>query len=159
MPGRASLISDDMRARVGVASEPWTVELDRSTIRLFARATGLEDAIYYDPEAARERGFPDIVAPVGYLGTPLFDPAHDPAWLPRFVTLPFVRTELNGGTDIEYRRVLCAGDRLEARRRVINWTQVEGRLGPMVVVQSDIEYRDGDELVAVEHLTSLLVAK
>ena len=154
-----SLITDEMRARVGTASEPWVVELGRSMIRLFARAVGYSDPLYYDEEAARARGFPDLVAPPGYLGTPIFDPNLEAPWKPGFVTLPFVKTELNGGTEIEYFRPLHAGDRLEVRRRIISWTQVEGRLGPMVVVRSDNEYRDRGELVAVERLTSLLVAR
>ena len=44
----ASIITDEMRAIIGKESEPVTVEVDKSAVRMFARAVGYTDLIYYD---------------------------------------------------------------------------------------------------------------
>jgi acyl dehydratase len=38
-------------------------QVGREKIREFARAIGADDAAYHDPDAARELGYPDVVAP------------------------------------------------------------------------------------------------
>lgn len=156
--GEDFLISDEMRSLVGRPSSPWRVELDRSGIRLFARAVGLTDPIYYDVQSARARGYRDIVAPPGFLGTPVYDHNRSSEAGNEFLEFPWVMAELNGGTEIDYFELPCAGDVLDVVRRVESWTQVEGRLGPMLIVKSAKEYRREGTLVAVEHNTDLLVA-
>lgn len=154
-----SLITDEMRAMVGKASEPWTTELDRSGCRLFARSIGYTDPVYYDEAVAKQRGFRDIPAPPGFLGTPVYNPnvrsaADDDAER----RLDWVTAGLNGGTDIEYFDTVCAGDVLEARRQITSWTERESRMGRMVILKQDIEYSRDGKLVAIDHGTSLLVA-
>ncbi|MCH8209949.1 MAG: MaoC family dehydratase N-terminal domain-containing protein, partial [Planctomycetes bacterium] len=43
--------------------------------RMFARAVGHTDLIFYDEEHAKSKGYRSIVAPPGFLGTPAFKPA------------------------------------------------------------------------------------
>ncbi len=153
-----SLITDEMRALVDKASEPWTVEVDRSACRLFACAVGHTDPIYYDVEAARAKGLRDIAAPPGFLGRPIFNPNVDSPAEKSAGDLPWVTAGLNGGNDFEYFDIICAGDALEAVRRVISWNERESRMGPMVILKEDVEYRRNGKLVAIDHQTSLLVA-
>lgn len=59
-----SLLNDEIRALVGrqvryTAPEP----LGRASIRYFARAVGDDNPVYTDPEAARQAGHRDVVAP------------------------------------------------------------------------------------------------
>ncbi len=157
MTGDESLITDTMRARVGMASEPWTNEVDRAAARLFARAVGYTDPMYYDIDAARGRGFRDIPAAPGFFGIPVYDPNKTSAATQINYDEPWQTGRLNGGTEVEYLSPICAGDVIEARRRVISYTQRVSRLGPMVVLREDVEYRREGELVAVEHDTILLL--
>ncbi len=153
-----TLITPEMEAMVGKESEPWFCELDRSNIRLFARAVGYTDPIYFDVDAARAKGFRDIVAPVGFAGIPIYDPNKHSAFDDEPGKFPWVTAGLNGGTDFEYFDVLCAGDLLEARRKVVRWTYREASMGPMVIMNQDIVYRRDGQVVAIDHGTSLLVA-
>ena len=43
-----SAITDEMRAAIGKEWEPFTVEVDKTAVRMFARAVGYTDLIYYD---------------------------------------------------------------------------------------------------------------
>lgn len=57
-----SLITDEMRASVGVESEPTILEVDKTGIRMFARAVQQTDQIYYDEEYAKSKGYRSLVA-------------------------------------------------------------------------------------------------
>lgn len=44
-----------------------TYEVAREKIREFAESIGDENPVYYDPEAARAAGYPDVIAPPTFL--------------------------------------------------------------------------------------------
>ena len=69
-----SVITDEMRAAVGVEGPPVVMEVERANCRMFARAVGHTDPTFYDEPTAKARGYRSIVAPPGFLGTPVFQP-------------------------------------------------------------------------------------
>ena len=139
-----SVITDKMRAEIGVESEPVTFEVDKTACRMFARAVGYTDPIYFDEQYAKSKGYRSIPAPVGFLGHPIYDP-NSPQRLGGYVRTdtPFKRI-LNGGTDIEYFDTVCAGDVLTATSKLADLSEREGRLGPMLVTVTESTYRNQD---------------
>lgn len=102
--------------------------VDRSQLRLFAKAIGLTDAIYLDPVAATTAGYRDIVAPPTFLfGLNL---------LARNETIPALELlggelskALHGVQDFTYHAAICAGDRIAFRDRIVNvYEKAGGRL-------------------------------
>jgi hypothetical protein len=152
-----SLITDEMRATIGVKSEPWTCEVDKLQIRMFARSVGHTDPIYFDESEAKKAGYRSLPCPPGYLGTPVFDPRNsDPTFggrrggghgpQPR---RPLHRI-LNGGTEIEYFDDICAGDVLTAVSYTSDIQERKGGLGEMLITTSKTEYTNqAGKLVAV----------
>jgi len=49
----ASVVTDEMRALIDVESEPWTVEVDATSVRMFARSCQYTDPVFYDEAFAR----------------------------------------------------------------------------------------------------------
>ena len=149
---RESLITDEMRARIGVESAPVTLEIDKTSVRMFARAVGYTDPVYYDEEAARAAGYRGLPAPPGYLGTPVYDPnrrGERTAQLDVEPRRPLKRM-LNGGTDVEYLADVCAGDVLTSTSAVASIEEREGRLGEMLITTTRTTYRNEQgETVAV----------
>lgn len=148
----ASLITDEMRAFVGQEMEPRTYEVDKSSVRMFARAVGHTDLVYYDEEEARKQGYRSLPAPPGYLGTPIFDPRTvDPG--PARIGPPPARELtrlLNGGTEIEHFADICAGDVLTARMHVANYEERKGSIGDMLITTSKTTYTNQQgEVVAI----------
>ncbi len=143
-----SLITDEMRSYIGRESEPVTVEVDKTACRMFARAVGYTDPVFYDEEEARRRGYRSIPAPPGFLGHPIYNPNRPQRadYMPPFQT--GLRRVLNGGTDIEYFDDICAGDVLTMTRKLVDIQEREGRLGKMLIVVSEMTYRRGDQVVA-----------
>lgn len=148
-----TLLTDEIRSYIGRTAGPVVHEVDATGIRAFARAVGYTDPIYYDREEARRRGYRDIVAPFGYLGIPVYNPARPPANPLRLPDLP-VKRRLNGGTDLVYFGGVCAGDVLTAMHRIKDIQERPGRSGPMVFITLETEYKNQDgHLVARQEMT------
>lgn len=155
---RESLITDTMRARIGVESAPVTLEIDKTSVRMFARAVGYTDPVYYDEEAAKAAGYRGLPAPPGYLGTPVYDPnrrGERPAQLDMEPRRPLKRM-LNGGTDVEYLADVCAGDVLTSTSAVASIEERQGRLGEMLITTTRTTYRnEHGETVAIMRGTGI----
>jgi hypothetical protein len=148
-----SVVTDEMRAQIGVESEPWTVEVDKTAVRMFARSVQYDDPLFYDEPFARSKGYRSIVAPPHYLGTPVYSP-NAPARGARQLNIPY-RRNLNGGTDIEYFDSIQAGDVLTASSKLTDLEETSGRLGPMLIVRTETIYRRDGKVVAVSRGTGI----
>jgi len=146
-----SLITDEMRASIGKESDPTTLEVDKTSVRMFARSVGYTDPVFYDEAAAQAAGYRSLPAPPGYLGTPVFDPNKRGA-RPQQMLEPSrpLKRVLNGGTDVEYLADICAGDILTSVSAVSSIEERQGRLGEMLITTTKTTYRNQDgEVVAI----------
>ncbi len=115
-----SRITQTMRGTVGVEEAPLVYEVEKSGIRLFARAVGHTDPVYYDEACALARGFRSLPAPEGFLGTPVL-PAEQAGRV------------LNGANEYHYYGVpVCAGDLLTAVAKTLDFWEQTGPLGNTV---------------------------
>ncbi|MEX0684260.1 MAG: MaoC family dehydratase N-terminal domain-containing protein [Dehalococcoidia bacterium] len=139
---KASVITDEMRARIGVESDPVPHEVDNTGCRQFARAVGYTDPIYFDEAAAKAKGHRGIVAPYGFLGLPVVVPGQSARVPESFrLDIPYKRV-LNGGTDIEYLAEVCSGDKLVASTKLSDLAEREGKMGPMLIVSTETAFRN-----------------
>ena len=148
-----SVVTDEMRAQLNVESEPWTVEVDKTAVRMFARSVQYDDPLFYDEEFAKSKGYRSIPAPPHYLGTPIYDP-NAPVRGARQLNIPY-RRNLNGGTDIEYFDQIVAGDVLTATSKLTELEETSGRLGPMLIVRTETTYRRDGKVVAIQRGTGI----
>ena len=158
-----SVITDEMRAMIGVKGEETVSELTTTSVRMFARSVGYVDPAFYDEGVARERGYRGLPAPPGYLGTPIFNPAEsDPTFGGRRGAGGFrspYPLVLNGGTDIEYTgEQICAGDTLTSSTALASLNERwSGALGvPMLIQVSETTYTNQDgKVVAISRGTGI----
>lgn len=150
-----SIITDDMRAALDKESIPWTVEVERGAIRQFARSAGYTDPIYYDVEAARAAGHPDLPAPPAFLGRYVYLPGQSdytfsgPTATENFPVGEY-KNILNGGQGVKYYRRIYAGETLTATSKYTNLKEREGRLGPMLMEDKIQIFRDAKGEVVAE---------
>ncbi len=157
-----SVVTDEMRAMIGVKGPETVGELTTTSVRMFARSVGYVDPVFYDEAVAHERGYRSLPAPPGYLGTPIFNPAEsDPTFGGRRgqgfrSPYPLV---LNGGTDIEYTgEQICAGDTLTSATALASLQERwSGALGvPMLIAVSETTYTNQDgRVVAISRGTGI----
>lgn len=140
-----SRITQAMRDSLGVEEPPVLYEVDKSGIRLFARAVGHTDPVYYDEECARARGFRSLPAPEGFLGVAV-------------VAGETSGRLLNGGNEYHYYGIpICAGDVLSAVARTLDFWEQSGPLGPTVWCRRETVFTNqAGQLVARLHDTQVL---
>jgi acyl dehydratase len=151
---KPSVVTEEMRAMVGVEGPPMTLEVEKTNCRMFARSVGHTDPIYYDEAAAKARGFRSVVAPPGFMGTPVFNPRSAPTGPAqnRGYSIPYRRV-LNGGTDYEYfpeNGAICAGDTITARSKISGFEETEGSLGPMLITTRETSYTNQEGKVVAK---------
>jgi acyl dehydratase len=155
-------ITDEMKAAVGVESEPWTYEITTTSVRAFARGVGYDDPVYFDVEAAKAAGYESLPAPPTYLGTPVYLPAQsDPTFSgPRGSgggVRHGLKNVLDGGTETIYERVPVAGDVLSVTTKVADLEVKESKsLGKMLVTTTETTYTDKNgEVVAKQRAQAI----
>lgn len=149
--GSEPLVTPEMRALIDVDYPPVLFDVDRSGIRLWARAVGYDDLVYYDEEYARSLGHPALPAPPGFLGHERHSPNHEvgASGPPVRGLNPALTRSLNGGTEYEYDAPVYAGDVLTAVARIVDIRQRRGSLGEMIVIRREVTFRREDEAVVV----------
>ena len=137
-----SVITDEMRAAVGVESEPSVYEIEREPIRRWADAIGDSNPLYHDEEYARSRGYRSIVAPPGFIAQYAF-PVKSGGGGRRSFPNPFARM-LNGGNEYELLKPVQAGDTISSTAKIAELRERPGRMGPMLIIISETTYKNQD---------------
>ena len=156
-------ITPEMRAQIGVESDPWPYEVSAAGVRAFARGVGYRDPVYYESGAACAAGYPqpppDPVLPrhPGLPARPVRPGFLHPAG---YRAAPPLRPHRGPGcrTEAVYERPLLAGETLMARHRLVDLQVKRSRsLGAMLVVTTETSFRDGDGKLAAPTLAAHLL--
>jgi acyl dehydratase len=155
-----SIITDEMRANVGKEGPPQTLEVDKTAIRMFARAVGHTDQIYYDEAYAKSKGHRSLVAPPAFFGTGIYNPQRGGGGGGGAnMTLPNGRVlrGLDGGREFQYTGVeICAGDVLTAVSKTVDISERKSSLGMMMITRRETTYTNQNgEVVARVYGTAL----
>ncbi|HXF56211.1 MAG TPA: MaoC family dehydratase N-terminal domain-containing protein [Actinomycetota bacterium] len=142
------LITEEIRSLIGVEWPPVVYEVERTGIRMWARAVGIEDPVFHDEAEARRRGFERLPAPPGFLGVPRVLPGQPEPGPPIRGLNPRLQRSLNGGTEVELCAPILAGDELVATSRIVEVKQRAGRVGPMLIITRETAFRRGQATVA-----------
>ena len=144
-----SAITDEMRAAIGVESEPYTNEVEKGAIIKFARAIGDTNPIYNDEDAARKSRYGGIVAP------PTFFRSMRSGAMKVDVSSPY-SANLDGGSEWEYFEPARPGDRITVTTMISNIFERPGRLGNMLFIQRETKYANQfGNTVAIQRTTGI----
>jgi acyl dehydratase len=105
-------------------------------IRAFAEAVGDLNPLYLDAEAARQAGYPDVIAPPTFCmqmrgGRMLPDVPLDPGLV-----------SVHAGQELDLFDEICAGQTYTASARVAEVYEKTGRSGPLGVLVREITITD-----------------
>ena len=96
------------RKFIGSQSKPFDADVEKGRLRLFAKAIGETDPIYFDEAAAQEAGHASILMPPTFLFCLEMESPDPYAWF-REIGIPLPRA-LHGGQSFKYDRPAYAGD-------------------------------------------------
>ncbi|HTU13914.1 MAG TPA: MaoC family dehydratase N-terminal domain-containing protein [Solirubrobacterales bacterium] len=128
---------------VGKTWPPFEYEVGREKIGEYCRVMGIENPVHFDPVAARDAGFRDVVAPpmfcvvysAGALGPAIFDPD---------VAMNFAAM-VHGGQEFEWGEPVCSGDMITTTGRCLEIYEKDGR--GFYVFESTSVNQDGEQVV------------
>jgi acyl dehydratase len=128
---------------VGKTYPPVTYAVGREKVREFAAAVGEDGPLHHDPDAAREAGYADVVAPpmfaVVYSSRPLTSALFDPE-----VGIDFARM-VHGGQEFVWGEPVCAGDTISTEACVKEIYEKDGK--GFYVFETVSVNQDGAEVV------------
>lgn len=143
----------DLERSVGTSVAGDTYEVSRERVRMFARVMKYDDPIYFDVEAAKREGHPDLPCPPGYLGARIYNPFAESHGLRG---LPGLR-RLYGGMDLTLLETVYAGDELTTVNTPTSVTMRQSKLGLMLIHLSETAFtRVSDQKVVARKSDSFL---
>ena len=160
-----SMISEEMRAEIGVEGAPRSFVIEAGHIRHFA--TAIEDAnpIYADEAYARNTPYGGVIAPPTFFratGYALPGPGSRRAAAPQGPAArqaggpPAGGTGLDGGSEWEFFKPVRPGDVITAVSKLVDLQERQGRAGAMIIRRTETVYTNQlGELVAKGWGTSL----
>lgn len=102
--------------------------IERGKVREFALAVGEDNPIFFDVDAARAQGLPDIVAPPTFTVTQIWQISREQREEQLGANLDYERV-LHGEQEFEYQRLPFAGEILRATMRISTDFTKEGKRG------------------------------
>jgi N-terminal half of MaoC dehydratase len=150
-----SAITDEMRASVGVEGAPTLSDVDKTGIRMFARAVGYTDQRFFDEAYAKSKGYRSLLAPPGYLGTGQYNPNATRAG--GGPGRGRTGGGLDGGVERKYTGVdICAGDVLSAVGKIVDISERPSRLGMMVITRRETTFTNQNGEVVCRAYNTIL---
>jgi len=155
------LVTPELEALVGTVVERRSGVVCAAEFQRYAAAVGDYNPLYFDRDAARAAGHPDVVMPpmfVTYVVAPIVGLTKlrpDGIPLDRGEPIPLPGKRLAGGQEAEYHAWAYPGDTLTATTRIASITEKHGRSGRFVVLtrESSFENQHGDLVAVVRRST------
>jgi acyl dehydratase len=139
------------RRYIGHTLAPFSVPVEASRLRFFAKATGQDDPIYPDPAAARKAGHRDLPVPPTYLFCLEMEGPH-PAAIRDLLGLDYRRL-LHGEQRFTYHAMAHAGDELTFEQRIEDIYDKKGGALEFVVRRTRVSNQHGQPVADLECVT------
>lgn len=159
-----TVITDEARAWATTPFPTYEVTVGRTDIARYARAIGETDPRYFDAEAARAAGHPDVVAPPYFPYTIRMQAANlrdradlepDGSSSEDVPPVPTTRA-MAGETTLELGAAIHAGDHITMTKRIVDLFEKSGRSGTLVFVTQEFLFTNQhDDLVLREEFTRI----
>jgi acyl dehydratase len=144
-----TVITETLRAFIGVESAPATYDIERHAVERFACAIGDPNPLYSDRAAAESSSVGGLIAP------PTFFRSLLPGALPEPYPEPFAHV-LDGGSKYRYFEPVRVGDEITVVRKITDLFEKHGRMGTMLFKISELNYTNQDgQLVATQSTTTI----
>ena len=136
-----SLITEELRSKIGIESEPGVYEIEKGMIRRFVLAIDDPNPLWQDEEYAKKSKYGGVIAPPTFVLTLGFNELQQ--------QLPY-ESVLHGSTELECHQPVRAGDTIAVTTKITNIRERQDkRMNKMVFVTLDVTYKNQrQELVA-----------
>ena len=159
-----SLLTAEARAWAKRSYPPVDVAVTARDIAKFAHATGEQDPVHFDREAARAAGYRDVVAPALFHLVLRSEPYHlrprdelERDGSPSDDIPPVaVARAMAGESQLELDGRFVAGDVVRCHKQLLDLHEKQGRSGPLVFLHFEHRYDVAGRTVVRERFTRIL---
>jgi acyl dehydratase len=151
-----SLITDKLRALIGVPSEPIVFRVEEGAIQRYAQAIGDPNPLYNDPDYATRTRHGRLLAPPGFTGWPVRTTRATEKLFESLVRAGGPARVLDGGVEFEFFEPIGAGDVLTATLKIASITERETRLGKTMFTTAETTYVNQKGQVTLRSRSTLL---
>jgi acyl dehydratase len=136
------------RSFIGFRTEPFVAEVEKGRLRMFAKAIGETDPVYFDEAAAQAAGFRSLPVPLTFLFCLEMERPDPYDWFDR-LGIPVARA-LHGEQSFEYHRGAFAGDVLAFESEITDIYDKRGGALEFVVQNNAIVNQGGESVATFE---------
>lgn len=140
---------DSEGARIG----PFSVQVERGALAFFARTIGETDPVFWDPDAARAAGYPDIKAPPTYGAVLDMAASHEADRRGDTGALALIgadlRRLLHGAERYDYHGPIFAGDQVTLTTTVKGFSDASTGKLEFAHLQTTITHAERGDLVTI----------
>jgi len=140
---------------VGYRSRPFSVEVEKGRLRLFAKAVGESDPVWTDEDAARAAGYPSLPVPPTFLFCLEMERADPYDWFEE-LDIPLGQV-LHGEQAFVYHEPCFAGDVLRFEAEIVDVFAKKGGALEFLVQHNTVSNQHGvrvaefDRTIVVRH--------
>ena len=140
---KVSLITEELKSKIGIECEPQVYEIEKGMIKRFAQAIDDQNPLWQDEEFAKRSKYGGIIAP------PTFIPIVGNEQIQQQSALLSTMSILHGGTELECYQPVREGDVITLATKISDVREQQGKMGKMIFVNFDTTYSNQrHELVA-----------
>ena len=151
-----SLITDELKKLIDVASEPIIFKVEEGAIQRYAQAIDDPNPLYNDPDYASKTRHGRLLAPPGFTGWPIKADRPTDKLFETLIKAGAPPRVLDGGVEFEFIDSVGAGDILTATTKIASITERETRLGKTMFTIVEITFVNQRGNVALKSRSTLI---
>ena len=128
-------------SRLAETSIEFDLPVESGKVKEFAIAVGDNNPLYFDPDAARERGIPGCIAPPTFTVTQIWQVPREEREERLGANLDYGRV-LHGEQEFVYHRPIVVGEKLRNEGKVADLYTKQSGERTMTFLVTENEYRD-----------------
>ena len=132
---------------------PIIFDIEKQRVKFFSKATGQTDPVYFDEDAAKERGFPSLLAPPTFLTTVSHEQKKPYQYL-HDLSID-MKNVLHAGQSYKYHDLVFAGDQITMESKIKN--MYDKKNGSLQFIEFESIFLNQNKKLTVESLSTLVI--
>ena len=141
------------RSLINKTYPPIIFDIEKKWVKFFSKATGQPDPVYFDEDAAKERGFPSLLAPPTFLTTVNHEQKNPYQYL-HDLSID-MKNVLHAGQSYKYHDLVFAGDQITMESKIKN--MYDKKNGSLQFIEFESIFLNQNKKLTVESLSTLVI--
>jgi len=132
---------------------PIIFDIEKQRVKFFSKATGQTDPVYFDEDAAKEKGFPSLLAPPTFLTTVSHEQKNPYQYL-HDLSID-MKNVLHAGQSYKYHDLVFAGDQITMESKIKN--MFDKKNGSLQFIEFESMFLNQNKKLTAESLSTLVI--